>query len=161
MTAGPAFHEEGDRARSKILQAQQCCIRSLANFADGLPSHGCYRVPDPRRKSDVLDGRVVGKLWRRIEHRPRCRLPCQALFPQALTVFMERLLSRFMIGDGLFCFATSELLSLSGRETGISALLVVDHFPFAFSPRFTSLPHFDGCTFGAPFRPADVRPCLA
>ena len=57
---------------------------------------------------------------------------------------MERLLSRFMIGDRLFCFATSELLSLSGRETGITALLVVDHFPFAFSPSFTSLPHFDG-----------------
>jgi hypothetical protein len=38
---------------------------------------------------------------------------------------MERLLSRFMIGDRLFCFATSELPSLSGRETGISAFLVV------------------------------------
>jgi len=47
---------------------------------------------------------------------------------------MERLLSRFMIGDRLFCFATSELLSLSGRETGISAFLVLAHFRFAFSP---------------------------
>jgi hypothetical protein len=46
---------------------------------------------------------------------------------------MERLLSRFMIGDRLFCFATSELPSLSGRETGISAFLVVAHFRFAFT----------------------------
>jgi hypothetical protein len=37
---------------------------------------------------------------------------------------MERLLSRFMIGDRLFCFATSELLSLSGRQTRISAFLI-------------------------------------
>jgi hypothetical protein len=29
---------------------------------------------------------------------------------------MERLLSRFMIGYRLFCFATSELLSLSGID---------------------------------------------
>ena len=85
------------------------------------------------KSSSRGDGRVVGKLWRRIEHRPRGRLPCQALFPQALTVFMERLLSRFMIGDRLFCFATSELLSLSGRETGISAFLVLAHFRFAFT----------------------------
>ena len=46
---------------------------------------------------------------------------------------MERLLSRFMIGDRLFCFATSELPSLSARETGISAFLVLAHFRFAFT----------------------------
>jgi hypothetical protein len=47
---------------------------------------------------------------------------------------MERLLSRFMIGDRLSWFATSELLSRSGRETRISAFLVLAHFRFAFSP---------------------------
>jgi len=62
----PCRRARGDGARSKILQALQRCIRSLANFADGFPSHGCYRVPDPRRKSGVFDGRVVRKLWRRI-----------------------------------------------------------------------------------------------
>jgi hypothetical protein len=46
---------------------------------------------------------------------------------------MERLLSRIMIGDRLFRFATSELLSLSGRETGISAFLVLAHFRFAIT----------------------------
>jgi hypothetical protein len=38
-----------------------------------------------------------------------------------------------MIGNRLLRLALSKLLSLSGRETGISAFLVVDHFPFAFS----------------------------
>jgi hypothetical protein len=38
-----------------------------------------------------------------------------------------------VVGDRLFCFAASQSFPLSGRETGISAFLVVDHFPFAFS----------------------------
>jgi hypothetical protein len=46
---------------------------------------------------------------------------------------MERLLSRFMIGDRLFFFATSEFLSLSGGQFGIGAFLVLAHFRFAFS----------------------------
>ena len=36
-----------------------------------------------------------------------------------------------MVGDRLLRLAGSEFLSLSGRQTEISAFLVVDHFPFA------------------------------
>jgi hypothetical protein len=91
--------KRGDRARSKIPQAQQRGIRSLANFADGFPSHGCYRVPDPRKKSDAFDGRVVGKAL--AQDRASAPLPPPV---------------------------TSELLSLSGRQAEISAFLVVAHF---------------------------------
>jgi hypothetical protein len=38
-----------------------------------------------------------------------------------------------VVSDCLFCFAASQSFPLSGRETGISALLVVDHFPFALN----------------------------
>ena len=48
---------------------------------------------------------------------------------------MKRLLCHFVISDRLFCFATSEFLPLSGRETGISAFFVLGHFIFALSPR--------------------------
>jgi hypothetical protein len=46
---------------------------------------------------------------------------------------MKRLLRLFMVGDRFFCLAASQSFSLSRRETGTSAFLVVDHFPFAFS----------------------------
>jgi hypothetical protein len=44
---------------------------------------------------------------------------------------MECLLSGFMVRDGLLCFVPPKSFSLSGRQTEISAFLVVDHFPFA------------------------------
>src|SRR5450631_4423413 len=89
---GPPLRSEREGPACQATISLARCIRSLANFADGFPSRGGSRVPDPRRKSDVFDGRVLGGLWRRIEHRPCGRVPYQALFPQALTVFIERLL---------------------------------------------------------------------
>jgi hypothetical protein len=47
-------------------------------------------------------------------------------------MFMECLLSALMVRDRLLRLAVSEFLSLSGREAGISALFVVDHFPVVF-----------------------------
>ena len=45
---------------------------------------------------------------------------------------MERLLSCFMVGDRLLRLASSESFSLSSREAGIGAFLVVGHFRFVF-----------------------------
>jgi hypothetical protein len=52
---------------------------------------------------------------------------------EAFSIFLERLLGFFMVGHRLLRLAGSEFLSLSCRQTKISAFLVVDHFPFAFS----------------------------
>jgi hypothetical protein len=46
---------------------------------------------------------------------------------------MERLLSGFMVRDGFLCLMPPESFSLSGRQAWISAFLVVDHFPCAFT----------------------------
>jgi hypothetical protein len=41
-----------------------------------------------------------------------------------------------VIGDRLFCFAASQVLSLSVREAGIGAFLDAGHFSFAFFHAF-------------------------
>src|ERR1700692_5060038 len=90
-------------------------------------------MPDPVNNADVFDERVVGKLWHRMEHRPRGCLPLKTFFPQALPVFMKCLLSAFMLRDRFFCLAASESFPLCGREARIGALRVTVHFPFVFS----------------------------
>ena len=71
--------------------------RIASGIAFPMTSAAIYRVPDSRRKVDVADGSIIGKVWRRIEHRPRGRLACQARLPQALSVFVEGLLGVVMV----------------------------------------------------------------
>src|ERR1700736_2223807 len=60
-----------ERALSKIRKADQCLVRYLAHLANGFQVGCSESVLDPGGKQYAFDGRVVGKLWRRIEHRPR------------------------------------------------------------------------------------------
>jgi len=50
----------GDRSFSEVLQAQERCVGSLANFADSFPARGGYRIRDPGRKSDILEASTRG-----------------------------------------------------------------------------------------------------
>jgi hypothetical protein len=52
---------------------------------------------------------------------------------KAFSIFLKRLLSLFVVGDRLLSITASQSFSLSGRQAGTGAFLVIDHFPFAFS----------------------------
>ena len=81
------FAEMGDRTFPEVLKTWQRWIGSLANFTDGFPTRRCHRCADPCRKSNVFDWRMVGELWRGIEHRPLNRLSRYALCAQTFMVF--------------------------------------------------------------------------
>src|SRR4029077_6401054 len=87
------FAKMRDRAWSKIWQAEKRVVRSLAHLANRFHACGIERIPDPGRKSNVLNEGDVRKLWGRIEHRPRHCFPRRARLAQAFSICMERLLS--------------------------------------------------------------------
>jgi hypothetical protein len=59
--------------------------------------------------------------------------PAEDVPPVGARGFHEMPSERFHAPRSFFYLGASQSFSLSRRETGISAFLVVDHFPFAFS----------------------------
>jgi hypothetical protein len=62
-----------DGALSEILKAEQRSVWRLADLTDGLDAGKNECIPNPRRKSDVVDQCIVRKLWsgkQKLGHSP-------------------------------------------------------------------------------------------
>jgi len=94
------------------------------------------RILDTTMLIDYASGRLgAGAMLERLFAEPDDLLVCDAVVAEAFSIFLERLPNFFMVGDRLLRLAGSEFLSLSCRQTEISAFLVVDHFPsFSLNP---------------------------
>jgi hypothetical protein len=64
-----------DRARPKILEAQQRFVGCFANLADGFQARSYEHVLDPCRKSNAINRRIVRQLRRRIDQMSFAHFP--------------------------------------------------------------------------------------
>jgi hypothetical protein len=89
-------------------------------------------VLDPGGKKDTFDRHIVRQLGSASDQRTRGRLSNHAYFPWPYPVFMECLLSGFMVHDSLLCF-----MAPKGFKRGGSAAAGALAFP---PPAYPTLP---------------------